>query len=90
MVDGKKEDKDVVAVIDCIHRAMQCTLWSWEEVSRCFFWRYPTEFMRAIIDVQNKCQVGTWPRFIIPQREWNDSKTSRKEVRKLNKSRKRG
>ena len=56
----------MVAVRDCIHRAMQCTLWSGEEVLRCFFWRYPTEFMRAIIDVQNKCQVGTWPRFIIP------------------------
>ena len=37
MVDGIKEDKDVVAGRDCIRRDMQCTWWGWEEGLRyCF------------------------------------------------------
>ena len=39
MVDGIKEDEDMVAGRDCIHRAMQCKWWVWKEGLRCLFWR---------------------------------------------------
>ena len=39
---------------------------------------------------KNQCQVGTWPRFSLPQREGKDTCTAEKETRKLNKARKRG
>ena len=86
MVDGIKEDTDVLVGIYFIHREMQCTWWVWEEVSRFFFLRWPRSFRRAIRDGQKQWQFGTWTIFLMPQREGKDSRTSGKEASNLNKA----
>ena len=33
-------DKDIIAGLDCISRARDCTVWQWKRGSRLFFWRW--------------------------------------------------
>ena len=39
---------------------------------------------------KNKWQVGTWPRFVMPNKKFKDTRKDKKEARKLNKDRKQG
>ena len=57
-VDGSREYKDVVAGRDYILRGVLFIRWIWEDGLRCFFWRCPREFRRAIIDGQKQWQVN--------------------------------
>ena len=89
-VDRSKVDKDLVAGRYCIHIDMYYTWCIWEEGSRCFFWRWPRDFRRAIRYEKKQWQVGTWTRFVLPQREGKEAHTDKEEVMKLNKAQKRG
>ena len=57
---------------------------------RWFLWMWPSEFFSITRDGQKKWQVGTWPRFLQPQRVERDKKVAKKECIKLAKVRRRG
>ena len=40
-----------------------CTWCGWDDVSCCFFLRWPRDFRSAIKDGKRQCQVRAWNRF---------------------------
>ena len=46
----REVEKDIVAGLDCISRARDCTEWKWTRGSRLFFWRWGKEFKDEVRD----------------------------------------
>ena len=68
---------DIAAGRDCLRRALTSSWWAWDNGSRCFPWRWPTFYQKAIRDglrVWTKQKVKPW--FRAQPREPDDVKRS--------------
>ena len=87
--EAKEIELDIEAGVDCIHRAVACTPWNWNQGSRLFFWRWG-EFREVARDGARSFVKGALPNYSKRQRAPKKSKNLVLVQNKLKDVRKKG